>query len=95
MFSATRNESWARIPEVLCVGVEWMEGRGAIRIRCFGVDLPWKIAEKWTEVLKICVIPLLKGDEKIEMISSEHLFQFRNIIKDNLVVEFTSLEKLK
>ena len=41
------------------------------------------------------MIPLLKGDEKIEMISSEHLFQFRNIIKDNVVVEFTSLEKLK
>ena len=42
-----------RILKALCVGVEGMEAKGAIRIRCFGVDLPWKTAEKWTEVPKI------------------------------------------
>lgn len=41
-----------RILEALCVDVEGMEAREAIRIRCFGVDLPWKTAEKWTDVPK-------------------------------------------
>ena len=41
-----------RILEALCVGVEGMEARGAIRIKYFGVDMPWKTAEKWTKVPK-------------------------------------------
>ena len=49
---ATRNESLVRILEALCVGVEGMEARGAIRIKYFGVDMPWKTAEKWTKVPK-------------------------------------------